>query len=154
MVWEYAAVPLESTEPPATPVCGPNQSVKFWLQPPVVSKPQFWTRLPATASQALGTALASGAPPDSAQFHQGIELTLQQLRQLLRQHGIETQESVGQPFDPHQHEAVSLRHNRAQPDHAILEVLQRGYRRGEKVFRPAKVIVNDLTHPKHTHHGR
>ena len=102
----------------------------------------------------LERALASGAPPDSAQFHQGIELTLQQLRQLLRQHGIETQESVGQPFDPHQHEAVSLRHNRAQPDHAILEVLQRGYRRGEKVFRPAKVIVNDLTHPKHTHHGR
>ena len=101
----------------------------------------------------LERALASGAPQNSSQFHQGVELTLQQLRQLLHQHGIEAQESVGQPFDPHQHEAVSLRHERAQPDHAILEVLQRGYQRGGKVFRPAKVVVNDLAHPKPAHHG-
>jgi molecular chaperone GrpE len=92
----------------------------------------------------LERALASGASPDSRQFLQGVELTMQQLRQLLRQHGIETQESAGQPFDPHQHEAVSQRHDPAQPEHAILEVLQRGYRRGEKVFRPAKVVVNGL----------
>ncbi len=80
-------------------------------------------------------------------------MTLQQLRQLLRQHGIETEESVGQPFDPHRHEAISQRHDPAQPDHAILEVFQRGYRRGEKIFRPAKVVVNDLTHSKHTRHA-
>jgi molecular chaperone GrpE len=91
----------------------------------------------------LERALASGASPDSRQFLQGVELTVQQLRQLLRQHGIETQESAGQPFDRHLHEAVSQRHDPAYPDHAILEVLQRGYQRGEKVFRPAKVVVNE-----------
>jgi molecular chaperone GrpE len=92
----------------------------------------------------LERALASGASPDSRQFLQGVELTVQQLRQLLRRHGIETQESAGRPFDPHLHEAVSQRHDPAQPEHAILDVLQRGYRRGEKVFRPAKVVVNGL----------
>ena len=46
------------------------------------------------------------------------------------------------------------RHDPAQPDHAILEVLQRGYRRGEKVVRPAKVVVNDLTHSKQARHAR
>ena len=55
----------------------------------------------------------------------------------------EFQESAGQPFDPHQHEAVSQRHDPAQPDRAVIEVLQRGYRRGEKVFRPAKVVINE-----------
>ena len=91
----------------------------------------------------LERALASGAAADSPQFHQGVEITVRQLRQLLRQHGIETQESVGQPFDPRQHEAVSQRHDPAHPEHAILEVFQRGYRRGEKVIRPAKVVVNE-----------
>lgn len=70
----------------------------------------------------LERALASGASAGSQQFHQGVEMTMQQLRQLLRQHGIETQERVGQPFDPRQHEAVSQRHDPAHPDHAILEV--------------------------------
>ena len=102
----------------------------------------------------LERALASGATPGSPQFHQGVELTLQQLRLLLRQHGIETEEIIGQPFDPHRHEAVSQRHDPAQANHAILEVFQRGYRSGEKVFRPAKVVVNDLKHTKQAHHAR
>jgi molecular chaperone GrpE len=91
----------------------------------------------------LERALASGTSPGAPQLRQGVEMTMQQLQQLLRQHGIETQESAGQPFDPHLHEAVSQGHDPAQPDHAIIEVLQRGYRRGEKVFRPAKVVVNE-----------
>ena len=102
----------------------------------------------------LERALASGAARDTTQFHQGVEMTLKQLQQLLRQHGVESGEIVGQPFDPHRHEAISQGHDPAQPDHAILSVLQRGYRRGEKVVRPAKVVVNDLTHSKAPHHGR
>ena len=73
-------------------------------------------------------------------------MTLQQLGQLLQRHGIEVMKEVGRPFDPHRHEAVSVRHDLGQPDHVVLEVIQRGYCRGDKVFRPAKVIVNDLNH--------
>src|SRR5450432_4564229 len=102
----------------------------------------------------LERALASGASADSQQFHQGVEMTLQQLRLLLGQHGIESGEIVGKQFDPHQHEAISQRHNPAQPGHAILEVVQRGYQRGKKVFRPAKVVVNDLTQSKAARHAR
>ena len=93
----------------------------------------------------LERALASGASRDSSQFHQGVEMTLKQLQQLLRQHGVESDAIVGKPFDPHQHEALSQGHDPAQPDHSVLSVLQHGYRRGDKVLRPAKVVVNDLT---------
>jgi molecular chaperone GrpE len=93
----------------------------------------------------LERALAAGASRDAAQFHQGVELTVKQLQQLLRRHGVESDESVGQPFDPHRHEALAQGHDPAQPDHAVLSVLQRGYRRGDRVVRPAKVTVNDLT---------
>ena len=102
----------------------------------------------------LERALAADALRDSAQFHQGVEMTLKQLQQLLRQHCVESEEIVGKPFDPHMHEALSQRHDPAQPDQAILEVVQRGYRKGAKVVRPAKVVINDLTPSKSARHGR
>lgn len=108
--------------------------------------------LPVTDN--LERALASSAARDSAQFHQGVEMTLKQLQQLLRQHGVESDEIVGQPFDPHRQEALAQGHDPVLPDHAVLTVLQRGYRRGEKIIRPAKVTVNDLTASKQGRDGR
>ena len=75
-----------------------------------------------------------------------LTMTLQQLGQLLHRHGIEAVADMGRPFDPHRHEAVAVRHDPSQPDQIVLEVIQNGYNRGGKVFRPAKVIVNDLSH--------
>ena len=94
----------------------------------------------------LERALGSDVSTSPEQLRQGVQMTLQQLTQLLRHHGIEADESLGRPFDPHYHEAVSVRHDPSQPDHIILETFQRGYRRGNEVFRPAKVVVNDLSH--------
>jgi molecular chaperone GrpE len=93
----------------------------------------------------LERALGSDASTSPEQLRRGVRMTIQQLTQLLRDHGIEADQSLGQPFDPHYHEAVSVRHDPSQPDHVILETLQRGYRRGNEVFRPAKVVVNDLS---------
>jgi molecular chaperone GrpE len=94
----------------------------------------------------LERALGSDVSTSPEQLRQGVQMTLQQLTQLLRLHGIEPEESLGRPFDPLYHEAVSVRHDPSQPDHVILETFQRGYRRGNEVLRPAKVVVNDLSH--------
>ena len=91
----------------------------------------------------LERALACEGATSSAQLHQGVEMTLRQLGGLLHRHGVEPVEAAGQPFDPHRHEAVATGHDLSQPDHCVLEVVQRGYCRGDKVFRPARVIVND-----------
>lgn len=87
------------------------------------------------------------------QLHQGVQITLQQLHQLLRRHGIEAEDSLGQPFDPNRHESVGSRHDPSQPDHVVLETFQRGYRRGNEVIRPAKVIINEPSHVEATSHG-
>ncbi len=92
--------------------------------------------------RALASVTAKAASPLSV----GVTLTLQQLGQLLHRHGIEASADQGEPFDPHRHEAVSVRADPDQPDQIVLEVLQRGYRRGDAVFRPARVVVNDLSH--------
>lgn len=91
----------------------------------------------------LERALACEKTSSSERLHQGVEMTLQQLGRLLREHGIESVEDVGMPFDPHRQEALSVRHDPSQSDHIVLEVLQRGYASGDKVFRPAKVVVNE-----------
>src|SRR5258706_3908846 len=96
----------------------------------------------------LERALGSDASPE--QLRHGVQMTIQQLHQLLRRHGIEPDESLGQPFDPHCHEALRTGDDPSKPDQAVLDVFQRGYRRGKEVFRPAKVVVNDLNQPTAT----
>ncbi|MBC8218440.1 MAG: nucleotide exchange factor GrpE [Planctomycetes bacterium] len=93
----------------------------------------------------LERALASEQPDSCEPLHRGVTITLQEVGRLLQRHGIEPVEDVGLPFDPHRHEAVFVQHDPSQPDRIILEVTQRGYCYGDKVFRPAKVIVNDLS---------
>ena len=102
----------------------------------------------------LERALASGQSTPSEPLHQGVTMTLQQMGQLLHRHGIEAVEDLGRPFDPHRHEAVAVRHDPDQPDWIVLEVIQRGYCRNNQVFRPARVMVNDLSHCPGVSHAR
>jgi molecular chaperone GrpE len=91
----------------------------------------------------LERALACEGATCSAQLHHGVEITVKQLGGLLNRHGIEPVEALGHPFNPHRHEAVAIGHDPNQADQIVLQVVQRGYGRGDRVFRPAKVIVND-----------
>jgi molecular chaperone GrpE len=102
----------------------------------------------------LERALASAQSHSSEPLFEGVKMTLQQVGQLLGCHGIEPVADRGRPFDPHRHEAISVQHDPTQPDRIVLEVTQRGYYRSGKVFRPAKVIVNDLSHYPGTLHAR
>jgi molecular chaperone GrpE len=93
----------------------------------------------------LERALGSGQSASREQLLQGVEMTLQQLYRLLHAHGVEPEDSVGQPFDPRYHEAIASRYDPTKPDHVILEIFQRGYRYRGESFRPAKVVLNDLS---------
>ena len=93
--------------------------------------------------RALAGKISSSA--SSAPFRTGIELTFQQLLDTLRRHGVKPDEDLGTPFDPHRHEAINARFDPGRPDNIVLEVVQRGYRRGDEMIRPAKVIINDLS---------
>jgi molecular chaperone GrpE len=102
----------------------------------------------------LERALGSGQSASREQLLQGVEMTLQQLYRLLRAHGVEPEDSVGQPFDPRYHEAVASRYDPTKPDHFILETFQRGYRYRGESFRPAKVVVNDLSKAESSYNAK
>jgi len=101
----------------------------------------------------LERALASEDRASPGPLYLGVEMVWQQWIEILNRHGINAVGDLGRPFDPYQHEAVSVRHDPRQPHHIVLEVLLRGYRRGDQLFRPAKVIVNDLRHSPGGHHA-
>ena len=92
----------------------------------------------------LERALGDGTAQTTVQLREGVELTLRQLIRALNQHGFASRDDRGQPFDPHFHEAVGVRSEPKHADHTILEVWQRAWIRGKELFRPAKVVVNDL----------
>lgn len=90
----------------------------------------------------------------SEQLRAGVHMTLQQIHQLLRRHGVKTEDAVGQTFDPFRHEALRTGYDPTQPDDIVLEVYQPGYYRGEEVLRPATVVVNDLGRSESARHNR
>lgn len=92
----------------------------------------------------LERALTSNPAHLAERLGEGVQLTLRQLTQVLNQHGFTGRDDLGQPFDPQYHESVCVRSEPMQPDHVILEVWQRGWLQGKALFRPAKVVVNDL----------
>jgi molecular chaperone GrpE len=74
-------------------------------------------------------------------FLHGVGLIGKQLNGLLERLGVEPVPTVGRPFDPHVHEAIATEQtDEFAPDTVVYEV-QRGYRLGDKLIRPAMVKV-------------
>jgi molecular chaperone GrpE len=75
------------------------------------------------------------------QLFKGIEMVTQEFRSALARNGIEAVPSVGHPFDPAMHEALSQVDS---PDHApgtVTFEFERGYRQGDRLLRPARVVI-------------
>jgi molecular chaperone GrpE len=87
----------------------------------------------------LERALASGG--DAEAIRRGIELTLRQLQEVLRQTGVEPIEPVGGAFDPTLHEAMAQVETADLPEGHVVEDLRRGYLFKRQVLRPSLVKV-------------
>jgi molecular chaperone GrpE len=72
----------------------------------------------------------------------GVEMVLSGLRETLKRNGIEVVEPAGEKFDPTQHEALSTMPVEGAESGTVVEVMQKGYRMGEQLVRPARVVVS------------
>ena len=88
----------------------------------------------------LERALDAAEEHQEAKLEDGVRLVHRELQEALAKEGLEEIETNGH-FDPHVHEAL-LSQPSEQEDGAILEVLQKGYRLGDRVVRPARVVVS------------
>jgi molecular chaperone GrpE len=78
---------------------------------------------------------------DTAAWAEGIDLIYRKLQALLEAEGVETIDAQGAMFDPAYHEAVTHEESGDHHEGQVIEVLQQGYRIGERVLRPAQVRV-------------
>ena len=83
---------------------------------------------------------------DPAAVIKGVSLVLRLFQQKLERYEVKPFAAAGQPFDPRQHEAVSRIESADVPSGSVAAELQRGYRVGERLLRPALVSVS--TGPK------
>jgi len=72
---------------------------------------------------------------------QGVLLVLRGMRETLRRHGIEALDPKGEKFDPQWHEALSTQAADGVESGTVVDVMQKGYKLGEQLIRPARVVV-------------
>lgn len=95
----------------------------------------------------LERALAALSPEQAAEpWAQGVVLTAQRLRDMLGRWDVREIETVGRPFDPAAHEALlEVDAPEGVTPGAVAQVILKGYRRGERVLRAARVVVAKST---------
>ncbi len=87
----------------------------------------------------LERALEAVAQHEEAALEDGVRLVHRSLAQLLERHGVTEIGTTGQ-FDPHVHEALLSQPSKAD-EGSVIDVIQKGYRLGGRVVRPARVVV-------------
>jgi molecular chaperone GrpE len=71
----------------------------------------------------------------------GVLLVFRSLRDTLTKNGIEAVDPTGEKFDPTLHEALSMQPSEGVESGTVVETMQKGYRLGEQLIRPARVVV-------------
>jgi molecular chaperone GrpE len=88
----------------------------------------------------LERALHAAEQHEEAQLEEGVRLVHRSLASLLARNGVEEIATDGK-FDPHVHEALLAQPAEDREQGDVLDVIQKGYRLGDRVVRPARVIV-------------
>jgi len=87
-------------------------------------------------------AALAGEVDTDGPLEQGIVLTYRELYGVLQRTGVEEFDPAGEKFDPTWHEALQTRPEEGADAGIVVETVQKGYRTGEKLIRPARVVVS------------
>jgi molecular chaperone GrpE len=88
----------------------------------------------------LERALAT-ANPEEDHLAEGVRLVHVELMNTLERNGIQAFDPAGEQFDPNVHEAISMREGE-NGSGIVLDVVEKGYKLGDNVIRPARVVVS------------
>jgi molecular chaperone GrpE len=80
---------------------------------------------------------------------EGLRGMLDQMDAILARQGVVRLGIPGEAFDPERHEAVGVRDTTDVPDHTVVDVARSGYALGDRILRPAQVIVSRARESEH-----
>lgn len=90
----------------------------------------------------MGVLAADEPGADVDKLREGSELTLRMLTQAMEKFDIATIEPRGERFDPERHEAMAAQESAEHEPNTVIHVVQKGYTLGDRLLRPAMVIVS------------
>ena len=120
-----------------------TENVRKRAQTDVAAAHKYAVENFATELLAVKDSLEAGLASETASadsLKSGMELTLKQLKAAFEKFNLAEENPVGQKFDPHKHQAISMVEADAEPN-TVVSVLQKGYRLNDRVIRPAMVTV-------------
>ena len=94
-------------------------------------------------------ATKSTADASATSILQGLSMVQRQLSDFLKDHGLTSIDTVGQLFDPKLHDAIGHEPSEALAEGHIISQLRRGYQLGDRLIRPASVVVSKGPHVSH-----
>ena len=98
--------------------------------------------LPVRDSLERGLEAASDPAASVEALKEGKELIMKMLSKVMGDHGLQTIDPAGKPFDPEKHEAMTMLPSPDHDENTVIDVLEKGYQLHDRLIRPAKVVVS------------
>ncbi len=84
-----------------------------------------------------------GESTEVVSMRQGVEMTLKMFLDVAAKYNLKQIDPVGEPFNPEEHEAISMQPNPEMDPNTVMAVFQKGYLLNDRVIRPARVVVTN-----------
>ncbi len=82
-------------------------------------------------------------------WRKGVEYIYSQMNSIFEEYGVKEIGKEGEAFDPNIHQSIDMvATDQKESDHHVAEVVQKGYKLGDRVIRPARVNVYEFKNPE------
>lgn len=98
--------------------------------------------LPVRDSLERGLEAANDPSATVEALSEGKQLIMKMLTKTMGDHGLQTIDPIGEPFDPEKHEAMTMLTSDQHDENTVIDVIEKGYQLHDRLIRPAKVVVS------------
>lgn len=98
--------------------------------------------LPVTDSLELGIQASQQENATLETIREGMQMTMDLFKKILKKHGIEEIHPIGEKFNPEHHQAMSQQESGEHEPNTVMSVMQKGYLLNDRLVRPAMVVVS------------
>ena len=97
--------------------------------------------LPIVDSMEMGQQAAEADNASLSSIVEGTQMAMSMFVQVLEKHGLKQIDPLGEPFDPEQHQAISMVEDKKAKPNSVIKVMQKGFLLNDRLVRPAMVVV-------------
>jgi molecular chaperone GrpE len=101
--------------------------------------------IPVLDSMEMGMQASSQSVNEQDTIRQGLEMTLKMFQDVMSRFNVEAVDPIGHPFNPQEHEAMTMQPSKDHEPNTVMFTVQKGYKLHGRIVRPARVVVSTAT---------